>query len=80
MMYLLALIVPPLAILMSGKPFQSVFNGLLWIGGLLFILLPFVAGQAAWGIAVIWALAVVHGRRSEARDRQLVEEALRRRG
>ncbi|WP_439598448.1 hypothetical protein [Falsiroseomonas sp.] len=80
MQYLLALLVPPLAILFAGKPFQAVFNGLLWIGGLLFILLPFVAGQAAWGIAVIWALAVVHGRRSEARDRQLVEEALRRRG
>jgi hypothetical protein len=80
MMYLLAILVPPLALLFAGRPFQAVFNGLLWIGGLAFILLPFVAGQAAWGIAVIWALAVVHGRRSEARDRALVEDALRRRG
>ena len=80
MMYLLALIIPPLAILFAGKPFQAVFNGLLWAGGLVFILLPFVAGQAAWGIAVIWALAVVHGRRSEARDQRLIDEALRRRG
>ncbi|NKC33132.1 hypothetical protein [Falsiroseomonas selenitidurans] len=80
MMYLLALLFPPLAILFSGRPFQAVFNGILWVGGLTFILLPFVAGQAAWGIAVIWALAVVHGRRSEERDRRLVEEAVRRRG
>lgn len=80
MMYLLALLVPPLAILFAGKPFQAVFNAVLWVGGLLFILLPFVAGQAAWGIAVIWALAVVHGRRGEARDRRMVEDALRRRG
>lgn len=80
MMYLLALILPPLAILFAGKPFQAVFNGMLWLGGLLFILLPFVAGQMAWGIAVIWALAVVHGRREEARDRRLIDEALRHRG
>jgi hypothetical protein len=80
MSYLLAVIVPPLAILFQGRPIQAVFNGLLWIGGLLFILLPFVAGQAAWLIAVIWAIAVVYNRRSEARDRRMIDEALRRRG
>lgn len=78
MMYLVAVIVPPLAILLSGRLFQAVFNGLLWIGSLVFILLPFVAGQLGWVIAVVWALVVVHGRRNEARDRRLVEEALRR--
>lgn len=77
-MYLVAVIVPPLAILLSGRLFQAVFNGLLWIGSLVFILLPFVAGQLGWVIAVVWALVVVHGRRNEARDRRLVEEALRR--
>lgn len=80
MSYLLAILVPPLAILLQGRPFQAVFNGLLWIGGLLFILLPFVAGQAAWLLAVIWAIVVVYNRRSEARDRRMIEEALRRRG
>jgi hypothetical protein len=80
MSYLLAVIVPPLAILFQGRPVQAVFNGLLWIGGLLFILLPFVAGQAAWLIAVIWAIAVVYNRKSEARDRRMIDEALRRRG
>ncbi len=80
MSYLLAILVPPLAILFQGRPFQAVFNGLLWIGGLLFIILPFVAGQAAWLLAVIWAVVVVYNRRSEARDRRMIEEALRRRG
>ena len=80
MSYLLAILVPPLAILLQGRPFQAVFNGLLWIGGLLFIVLPFVAGQAAWLLAVIWAIVVVYNRRSEARDRRMIEEALRRRG
>lgn len=78
MSYLLAIIVPPLAILMQGRPLQAIFNGLLWLGGLLFILLPFVAGQAAWLIAVIWSVAVVYNRRQDARDRRLIDEALRR--
>jgi uncharacterized membrane protein YqaE (UPF0057 family) len=80
MSYLLAVIVPPLAILLQGRPFQAVFNAILWIGGLLFILLPFVAGQAAWLIAVAWAIAVVYNRKGEARDRRMIDEALRRRG
>lgn len=80
MSYILAILVPPVAILLQGRPFQAVFNGLLWLGGLLFILLPFVAGQLAWGVAVIWALALVHNRRNEARDQRLIDQALRRRG
>ena len=80
MSYLLAILVPPLAILFQGRPFQAVFNALLWLGGLIFILLPFVVGQGAWLLAVFWAVLVVQGRRSEARDRRLIDEALRRRG
>lgn len=76
-MYVLAVIVPPLAILLSGRPFQAVFNALLWIGALLFILLPFVAGQVSWLIAVVWAILVVRDRNMQARDRRLVEEAYR---
>jgi hypothetical protein len=78
MAYLLAIILPPLALLLQGRPFQAVFNAILWIGGLLFVLLPFVAGQAAWLAAVIWAIAVVYNRRQEARDRRLISEALSR--
>ena len=80
MMYLLAVIVPPLAILLQGRPFQAVINAALWVGSLMFILLPFVAGQLGWVIAVVWALMVVHGRRQDARDQRLINEALRRRG
>ncbi len=77
-MYLLAFLVPPLAVLLSGRPFQAVFNGLLWVLGLLLMLLPFVPGLPILGIVVLWALLVVHGRRQAARDRRLVDEALRR--
>jgi hypothetical protein len=78
MSYILAILVPPLALLFQGRPFQAVFNALLWVGSLLFILLPFVAGQLGWLVAVIWAVVVVHNRRNEERDRRLVEDALRR--
>jgi hypothetical protein len=75
-MILLALLIPPLAVLLSGRPFQAVFNALLWLSGLVLIVLPFVPGLMTWGLAVVWAVLVVRGRRQEARDRRLVETAL----
>lgn len=77
MSYLVAFLIPPLALLFAGRPFQAVFNGMLWVLGLVLLILPFT-GLPVWGAAVIWAMAVVHGRRQEARDRRLVEDALRR--
>ena len=77
-MYLLALVVPPLAILLSGRLFQAVFNGLLWVLGLVLMLLPFVPGLPLLGIVVLWALLVVHNRKQAARDQRLVDDALRR--
>ena len=79
MSYLLALLVPPLALLFQGRPFQALFNGVLWVIGLVLVILP-ITGVFVWGASVIWALAVVHSRRNEARDKRLIEEALRRRG
>lgn len=78
MMYLLALVLPPLAVLLSGRPFQAVFNGLLWALGLVLMLLPFVPGLPLLGIVALWALLVVHNRKQSARDRRLVDDALRR--
>jgi hypothetical protein len=78
MMYLLAFLVPPLAILLSGRPFQAVFNALLWVLGLVLLVLPFVPGLLTWALATIWAVVVVRNRNAAARDRRLVEDALRR--
>jgi len=78
MMYLLALHVPPLAILLSGRFFQAAFNGLLWVLGVVLLLLPFVPGLPILGVVVLWALLVVHNRKQSARDRRLVDDALRR--
>ena len=79
-MYLLALVVPPLAVLLSGRFLQAVFNGLLWVLGLVLLLLPFVPGLPILGVVVLWALLVVHNRKRSARDRRLVDDALRRDG
>jgi uncharacterized membrane protein YqaE (UPF0057 family) len=79
MSYLLAVLIPPLAILLAGKPFQAAFNALLWLLGLVLLILPFVPGLVTWGVAAAWAVLVVHSRRNEQRDRRLVEEAMRRR-
>jgi hypothetical protein len=78
MMYLLAFVLPPLAILLSGRPFQAVFNGLLWALGLVLTILPFLVGLPLVGLAILWALMAVHGRNQAARDRRLVDDALRR--
>ena len=77
-MYLLAILVPPLAILLSGRIIQAVLNGLLWLAGLVLLVLPFVPGLLTWALAVVWAVLVVRGRRQEARDQRLVESALER--
>lgn len=78
MMYLLALVLPPLALLLAGRPFQAVFNGLLWVLGLVLMILPFLAGLPFLGVAVLWALVAVHNRKQEARDRRLVDDAVQR--
>ena len=75
-MILLALLIPPLALLLAGRPFQAVFNALLWLSGLVLIVLPFVPGLMTWGLAIVWAVLVVRGRQREARDRRLIETAL----
>ena len=78
MMYLLAFLLPPAAILLAGRPFQAVLNGLLWLLGLVLLVLPFVPGLMTWAIAIIWAVLVVRNRHQEQRDRRLVESALAR--
>ena len=58
MLYLLAILVPPVAVLLCGKPIQAVLNVLLWA---LFI----VPG-------VIHALFVVSSRNADKRNERLI--------
>jgi hypothetical protein len=77
-MYFLAIILPPLAILLSGRPFQAIFNALLWAVGLVLMVLPFVPGLLTWALAAAWAFVVVRNRKQVERDRRLVSDALER--
>ena len=53
MMYLLAIVLPPVAVLLSGKPFQAFLNIFLWILG--------------WVPGAIHAVLVVKERKDDKR-------------
>jgi len=46
MIYLIAILLPPLALLFKGKIFQAIFNAIFWFYGLIFLLL---GGVILWG-------------------------------
>lgn len=70
MLYLLAIILPPLAILFSGKIFQAIFNLLVLVGGFLFLL---VFGSGTWLLCVIHALFVVHSYKQDKRTDRIID-------
>jgi uncharacterized membrane protein len=82
MLYLLALLVPPLAILFAGRPVQALLNGLLWLFAIVLsvisLILPIVPGVVGWVACVVWAFLVVRARDQDNRDRRLIEEAVTR--
>lgn len=70
MIYVLALLIPPLALLLQGKIFQAVINAVFWILGLIFILF---FGWILWGLTVLHAVIVINGARAEARTQKIVD-------
>jgi hypothetical protein len=82
MMYLIALIVPPLALLMQGRIFGAIINLVLFVlAGGLFVLslgiLHFITFPI-WVLCVVWAIVVVHNDRSDARMREIARETMPR--
>jgi hypothetical protein len=70
MLYLLALILPPLAILLSGKIFQAIFNAVFFVIGLLFFLL---GGGLLSLLCIIHAFFVVHGNKQDKRTKEIID-------
>lgn len=64
MSYLLAIVLPPVALLMVGKPFQAALSLLLMVT------------LIGWIPAAIWAVLVVNGAHADARSKRL-EKAIR---
>ncbi|WP_020398379.1 hypothetical protein [Kordiimonas gwangyangensis] len=72
MLYLIALLIPPLALLLCGKPFQAILSAILWIIAWLTAVV-FGAGFIMWVILAVWAIMVVRDRNT----RKFIEEARR---
>mgnify|MGYP003122326124 CR=1 FL=1 len=71
MMYILALLLPPFALLLCGKPFQAIFSAILWV--LAWILAIFGAGFIVWVILAVHAILVVRDRNT----RKMMEDIAR---
>lgn len=71
MLYLIAFFLPPLALLLTGKPFQAIISFVLyvlaWIG-LFFFLIP---GFLCWAVAVGHAILVINGKRADQRAEKI---------
>ena len=57
MRYVLALILPPVALLLSGHLVHTVLNGILFILSLITIV--FFYGIIGWGVCSFWAVLVI---------------------
>ena len=77
MIYLVAIFLPPLALLIYGKIFQAILNLLICllaiVLGLIFILLPGAPFVILWGIAVLHAVLAVNSAKQDARAREVAD-------
>lgn len=74
MIYLLAFFCSPLALLLEGKPFQALFNLILYVISIvLWVTILFAhAGFIVWGIGVLHAILSINNAREERRARRII--------
>ena len=77
MIYLVAIFLPPLALLIYGKIFQAIFNFIICVLaivlGIIFIVLPGAPFVILWGIAVLHAILAVNSAKQDARAREVAD-------
>lgn len=79
MIYLVAILFPPLALLIYGKIFQAIFNLLIWLFAAItipFAILPVITlglSIMIWGVAVVHAILVVNSAKQDARAREVAD-------
>ena len=79
MIYLVAILFPPLALIIYGKIFQGIFNLILWLLALISIpiaIFPvFTLGLPLiiWGICVVHAIMAVNSAKQDARARAIAD-------
>ena len=77
MIYLIALLLPPLALLLYGKIFQAIFNLLLCllaiVVGFIWLFFAGAPGVIIWGIAALHAILAINAAKKDARARAIIE-------
>lgn len=64
MLYLVALILPPLALLLCGKPVQAVISAIVWVLSWIFAIIGGL-GFIMWVILAVHAIMVVRDRNTK---------------
>ncbi len=78
MIYILAIVLPPIALFVAGKPIQGIINAILFI--LSIVLFVFTLGFGSflsfplWVVSVVHALFVVHGYRTDQKITKIAKE------
>ena len=77
MIYLVAIVLPPLALLIYGKIFQAILNIIICVLaivlGVIFIVLPGGPFIVLWGIAALHAILAVNSAKQDARAREVAD-------
>ena len=78
MIYLIAIFLPPLALLLYGKIFQAIFNFIICVlaivlGIIFWLLLLGAPFWVIWGIAVLHAVLAVNSAKQDARAREVAD-------
>lgn len=77
MIYLVAILCPPLALLFKGKIFQAIINGVLWvISAVLFVFSFGILGPLTfpiWIVTIIWGVLSVKGANDQERHQEIVD-------
>jgi hypothetical protein len=73
MLYLIAVLIPPLAVLLCGKPFQAMVNGLFWVVGLLAAVVA--VGFPVIVVCIVHAIGVVHNYYADQRAQRFTRHA-----
>lgn len=75
MLYILAILLPPIAILFTGKIFQAIFNAVIAVLGVVLFVFSLGALGIVYLIAIIHAIIAVHDYRQKKRDERLIKAA-----
>lgn len=76
MLYLVALLCSPLALLLIGKFFQAIFNLVIYLAAIvlsLTIIFWWPGGVVVWAVGVAHAVLAINSHRADKRNRALIE-------